>query len=47
MRIDTNNKIFESEAFLKAEAEINALYADGEGKTSREAELLLKGGERV
>ncbi len=43
--IDWNYTEFESEAFAKAEAEIDAMYADGQGKTSREAELLLKGGE--
>ncbi len=43
--IDWNYTEFESEAFSKAEAEIDAMYADGNGKTSREAELLLKGGE--
>ncbi len=43
--IDWNYTEFESEAFAAAEAEINALYADGNGRISREAELLLKGGE--
>ncbi len=43
--IDWNYTEFESEAFAKAEAEIDAMYADGKGKTSREAELLLKDGE--
>ena len=43
--IDWNYTEFESEAFAKAEGEIDAMYADGQGKTSREAELLLKGGE--
>ncbi len=43
--IDWNYTEFESEAFAKAEAEIDAMYADGQGKTSREAELLLKDGE--
>ncbi|MBQ2848019.1 MAG: V-type ATP synthase subunit A [Clostridia bacterium] len=43
--IDWNYTEFESEAFAKAESEIDAMYADGKGKTNREAELLLKGGE--
>ena len=43
--IDWNYTEFESEAFAKAEREIDAMYADGHGKTSREAELLLKDGE--
>ena len=43
--IDWNYTEFESEAFAKAEAEINAMYADGNGKISRDAELLLKDGE--
>ncbi len=43
--IDWNYTEFKSEAFSKAEAEIDAMYAGGNGKTSREAELLLKGGE--
>lgn len=43
--IDWNYAEFESEAFAKAEAEIDAMYADGHGKTGREAELLLKDGE--
>ncbi len=43
--IDWNYTEFESEAFKNAEAEIDAMYADGSGKLSREAELLLKGGE--
>ena len=43
--IDWNYTEFESEAFAKAESEIDAMYADGQGKTSREAELLLKDGE--
>ena len=40
--IDTE---FESDAFKKAEAEIDALYEEGKGKLSLEADLLLKGGE--
>ena len=43
--IDWNYKEFESEAFAKAEGEIDALYADGKGRISPEAELLLKDGE--
>ena len=43
--IDWNYTEFESEAFAKAEREIDALYADGLGKISREAELLLKDGD--
>ena len=43
--IDWNYTEFESEEFKKAELEIDALYAEGQGKISAEAELLLKGGE--
>ena len=43
--IDWNYTEFASEAFQKAEAEIDALYAEGKGTLSTEAELLLKGGE--
>jgi V/A-type H+-transporting ATPase subunit A len=43
--IDWNYTEFESEAFQNAEAEIDALYAQGQGKLRAEAELLLKGGE--
>lgn len=43
--IDWNYTEFESEAFAKAEAEIDAIYAEGNGILSREAELLLKAGE--
>ncbi len=43
--IDWNYKEFESEAFAKAEGEIDALYASGQGRISPEAELLLKDGE--
>ena len=43
--IDWNYTEFESEAFKKAESEIDELYAEGKGKISREAELLLNGGE--
>lgn len=43
--IDWNYTEFESEAFNKAEAEIDSMYANGQGRLSREAELLLKDGE--
>ncbi len=43
--IDWNYTEFESDAFKKEEGEIDALYSEGNGKTSQEAELLLKGGE--
>ncbi len=43
--IDWNYTEFESEAFKKAEAEIDALYQQGQGKMGPEAQLLLKGGE--
>ena len=43
--INWNYTEFESDAFKKAEAEIDALYKEGKGKLSREAELLLNGGE--
>jgi len=43
--IDWNYTEFESDAFKKAEGEIDALYAEGKGKLSREVELLLNGGE--
>ena len=43
--IDWNYTEFESEAFKKAESEIDELYAEGKGNLSREAELLLNGGE--
>ena len=43
--IDWNYTEFASEAFKKAEAEIDTLYAEGNGSLGREAELLLKGGE--
>ncbi len=43
--IDWNYAEFESEAFAKAEAEIDTIYADGKGRISLEAELLLKDGE--
>ena len=44
--IDWNYTEFESEEFKKAEAEIDALYNEGDGKLSKQAELLLKGGEQ-
>ena len=43
--IDWNYTEFESEAFRKAEGDIDALYAEGKGTLGREAELLLNGGE--
>ncbi len=43
--IDWNYTEFESDAFKKAESEIDALYAEAKGALSREAELLLNGGE--
>ena len=43
--IDWNYTEFESDAFKAAEAEIDALYAEGKGTLSLEAEQLLKGGE--
>ncbi len=43
--IDWNYTEFESEAFAKAEGEIDTMYADGQGKINLSAELLLKGGE--
>ena len=43
--IDWNYQEFESEGFQKAEADIDALYAEGKGVLGSEAELLLKGGE--
>lgn len=43
--IDWNYTAFESDAFKKAELEIDALYSDGKGKINREAELLLRKGE--
>ena len=43
--IDWNYTEFQSEAFEKAELDIDAMYAEGQGTASREAELLLKGGE--
>ncbi len=43
--IDWNYTEFEKDAFKKAESEIDALYEEGKGKISNEAELLLKDGE--
>ena len=43
--IDWNYTEFESEAFAKAEAEIDAMYADGQGNLTAKAEILLKDGE--
>ena len=43
--IDWNYTEFESEAFKKAEHEIDILYAEGQGSIGSDAELLLKGGE--
>ncbi|MBR2868432.1 MAG: V-type ATP synthase subunit A [Clostridia bacterium] len=43
--IDWNYTEFESEAFARAEAEIDAMYAEGQGRTTAKAELLLKDGE--
>ncbi len=43
--IDWNYTEFESDAFQKAESEIDALYNEGNGKLGNEAECLLKDGE--
>ena len=43
--IDWNYTEFNSEAFTKAETEIDTMYAEGKGRINYEAELLLKGGE--
>ncbi len=43
--IDWNYAEFESEEFNKAEAEIDALYNEGSGKLTADAENLLKDGE--
>lgn len=43
--INWNYTEFESDAFKKAEQEIDLMYSEGQGKAGREAELLLKGGE--
>lgn len=44
--IDWNYTEFESDAFKKVEAEIDELYKEGNGKISKDAELLLKDGDR-
>ena len=43
--IDWNYSEFESDAFKKAEAEIDKLYSENSGKLNSEAERLLKDGE--
>ena len=43
--INWNYAEFKSDDFKNIELEINSLYAEGGGKLSAEAELLLKGGE--
>ena len=43
--IDWNYTEFESDAFKKAEAEIDTLYNEGVGKLTVQAESLLKDGE--
>lgn len=43
--IDWNYTEFESDAFKKAESEIDALYNEGNGKLTSRAESLLKDGE--
>ena len=43
--IDWNYTEFESDAFAKAEAEIDSMYADGQGRITPKAEALLKDGE--
>ncbi len=43
--IDWNYTEFESEAFKKAESEIDELYRQGDGKLAAQAEKLLKDGE--
>ena len=43
--INWNYTEFESEAFKKAEAEIDTMYVDGHGTLSRATEHILKGGE--
>ena len=44
--IDWNYTEFLSDAFKQAEAEIDALYKEGNGNITNEAKLLLKDGER-
>ena len=43
--IDWNYTEFESDAFKKAESEIDTLYNEGNGTIGSEAERLLKDGE--
>lgn len=43
--IDWNYEEFGSSSFAKVEGDIDAIYADGQGKTTPEAERLLKDGE--
>ena len=43
--IDWNYTEFESDAFKKAESEIDAIYREGNGKINNDAERLLKDGE--
>ena len=43
--IDWNYTEFESDAFKKAENEIDAMYLSGQGRINSAAERLLKGGE--
>ena len=43
--IDWNYTEFESEAFKKAETEIDALYRQGDGKLAATVEKLLKDGD--
>ncbi|MBQ2828632.1 MAG: V-type ATP synthase subunit A [Clostridia bacterium] len=43
--IDWNYTEFGSDAFKNAESEIDTIYSEGQGKASREAEILLKDGE--
>lgn len=43
--IDWNYTEFESDDFKRTEAEIDALYREGNGKLGNDAERLLKGGE--
>ncbi len=44
--IDWNYTEFKSDAFVKAEAEIDGQYSEGSGKLGERAERLLKGGEK-
>lgn len=44
--IDWNYTEFESDAFKKAEQQIDILYNEAEGKLTEAAKLILKGGER-